>query len=142
MMLRPRLLIAEDHLETFELLRSLLQPEFDVIGHVTDGRTLIRHACRLSPDAIVTDISMPDVDGLAAAAEILRHNPDARIVLVTVHGDHGLVARGLQTGALGFVLKMSAGDDLVPAIHAALRGERHISRSLHFEEDRTHVKVR
>jgi DNA-binding NarL/FixJ family response regulator len=142
MMLRPRLLIAEDHLETFELLRSLLQPEFDVIGHVTDGRTLIRHACRLSPDVIVTDISMPDVDGLAAAAEILRHNPDARIVLVTVHGDHGLVARGLQTGALGFVLKMSAGDDLVPAIHAALRGERLVSRSLHFEEDRTHVKVR
>jgi DNA-binding NarL/FixJ family response regulator len=142
MMLRPRLLIAEDHLETFELLRSLLQPEFDVIGHVTDGRTLIRHACRLSPDVIVSDISMPDVDGLAAASEILRHNPDVRIVFVTVHGDHGLVARALQMGALGFVLKMSAGDDLVPAIHAALHGERHISRALHFEEDRTHVKVK
>jgi len=142
MMLRPRLLLADDHLETVELLRALLQSEFDVIGHVTDGRTLVRHACRLRPDVIVSDISMPDVDGLTAAAEILRHNPDARIVLVTVHGDHGLVARGLQTGALGFVLKMSAGDDLIPAIHAALRGERHVSRSLHFEEDRTHVKLK
>jgi DNA-binding NarL/FixJ family response regulator len=138
MMLRPRILLADDHLETVELLRSLLQPEFDVIGHVTDGRTLVTHACRLSPDVIVSDISMPEVDGLEAAAEILRHNPDARIVLVTVHGDRGLVARGLQTGALGFVLKLSAGDDLVPAIRAALRGERHISSSLHFELEKAH----
>ena len=112
----------------------MLQSEFEVIGHVTDGRTLVKHACRLSPDVIVSDISMPDVDGLAAAAEIMRHNPDARIVLVTVHGDRSLVARGLQTGALGFVLKLSAGDDLVPAIWAALRGERHVSGALHFED--------
>ena len=140
MMLRPRVLLADDHLETVELLRTLLQPEFDVIGHVTDGRTLVRHACRLRPDVIVSDISMPDVDGLAAAAEILRHNPDARIVLVTVHGDRSLVARALETGALGFVLKLSAGDDLVPAIHAALRGERHVSRSLLFEDERSHVR--
>ena len=140
-MSQPRLLLADDHAQTAELLRGLLEPEFDVIAQVQDGLALVNAAERLSPDVIVSDISMPDVDGLTAAAEILRHNPDARIVLVTVHGDHGLVARGLQTGALGFVLKMSAGDDLVPAVHAALRGERHVSRSLHFEEDRTHVKV-
>jgi DNA-binding NarL/FixJ family response regulator len=140
MMFRPRLLLADDHLETVELLRALLQSEFDVIGHVTDGRTLVRHACRLSPDVIVSDISMPDVDGLTAAAEILQHNPKARIVFVTVHADRGMVARGLETGALGFVLKLSAGDDLVPAVRAALRGERHISSTLHFEEQRAHAK--
>lgn len=140
-MSQPRLLLADDHIETAELLRGLLQSEFDVIAQVQDGQALVTAAERLSPDVIVSDISMPDVDGLTAAAEILRHNPDARIVLVTVHGDHGLVARGLQTGALGFVLKMAAGDDLIPAIHAALRGERHVSRSLHFVEDRTHAKV-
>ena len=137
---RPRLLLADDHLETVELLRTLLQPEFEVIGHVTDGRTLVKHACRLRPDVIVSDISMPDVDGLTAAAEILRHNPDARIVLVTVHGDRSLVARGLQTGALGFVLKLSAGDDLVPAVWAALRGERLVSESLHFDDERAQAK--
>jgi DNA-binding NarL/FixJ family response regulator len=80
------------------------------------------------------------VDGLTAAAEILRHNPVARIVLVTVHGDRSLVARGLQTGALGFVLKLSAGDDLVPAVRAALRGERHVSCSLHFEDEKRHQR--
>ena len=58
-------------------------------------------------------------------------------MLVTVHGDHGMVARGLATGALGFVLKLSAGDDLVPAVRAALRGERHVSSSLHFEDEQS-----
>jgi DNA-binding NarL/FixJ family response regulator len=140
MVFRPRLLLADDHLETVELLRELLQPEFDVIGHVTDGRTLVRHACRLSPDVIVSDISMPDVDGLTAAAEILRHNPGARIVLITVHSDRTLVARALQTGALGFVLKLSAGEDLVPAIRAALRGDRLVSAALHFDDARAEAR--
>jgi DNA-binding NarL/FixJ family response regulator len=138
---RPRLLLADDHLETVDLLRALLQAEFEVIGNVTDGRTLIRHACRLSPDVIVSDISMPDVDGLTAAAAILRDNPNARIVLVTVHADRSMVARGLATGALGYVLKLSAGDDLIPAIRAALRGERHISSTLHFEDERAQVRL-
>ena len=139
MMSRPRLLLADDHLETVELLRALLQSEFEVIGHVTDGRTLVRHVCRMQPDVIVSDISMPEVDGLTAAAEILQRNPRARIVFVTVHADHGMVARALETGALGFVLKLSAGDDLVPAVRAALRGERHISSTLHFEDERVQV---
>jgi DNA-binding NarL/FixJ family response regulator len=137
MVSRIRLLLADDHLETAEQLRQLLQPEFDVIAHVTDGRTLVDYAELLSPDVIVSDISMPEVDGITATAAILRRNPDARIVLVTVHGDLCLVARGLETGALGYVLKLSAGDDLVPAIHAALRGERHVSHALHFEDEKT-----
>ena len=140
MVSRIRLLLADDHLETAEQLRQLLQPEFEVIAHVTDGRTLVKYAQRLSPDVIVSDISMPDVDGITATAAILRHNPGARIVLVTVHGDASLVMRGLETGALGYVLKCSAGDDLVPAIHAALRGERHVSSALHFEDEGTHSR--
>ena len=138
MVSRIRLLLADDHLATAEQLRRLLQPEFDVIAHVTDGRTLVEYAERLAPDVIVTDISMPGVDGITAAAAILRQNPDARIVLVTVHGDPSLVTRGLETGALGYVLKCSAGDDLIPAIDAALRGERHVSDALHFAFVRAH----
>ena len=140
MVSRTRLLLADDHLETAEQLRQLLQPEFEVIAHVTDGRTLVRYAERLSPDVIVSDISMPEVDGIAAAAEILRLNPAARIVLVTVHWNPGLVTRALETGALGYVLKCSAGDDLVPAIYAALRGEVHVSEALHFEFERAHAR--
>ena len=133
-MSRTRLLLADDHLDTAAQLRDLLQPEFDVIGHVTDGRTLIRDAARLSPDVIVSDISMPELDGITAAARILEWDPMARIIFVSVHADPVLVARGLATGALGYVLKLSAGDDLVPAVHAALRGERHVSRGLQVEE--------
>ena len=72
---------------------------------------------------------------LVLVPTIVRDNAAARIVLVSVHGDHNTVERGLAAGALGFVLKLSAGDDLVPAIHAALRGERHVSGSLHHERE-------
>jgi DNA-binding NarL/FixJ family response regulator len=127
---RPRLLLAEDHLETAELLFGLLRPEFDVIGHVQDGHTLVCAAERLFPDVIVSDITMPGLDGISAAAAILMKNPAARIIFVTVHGDPVMVERVLAAGALGYVLKLTAGDDLIPAIRAALRGERHVTRGL------------
>ena len=136
-MSRARLLIAEDHLETAALLCTLLETEFDVIAHVQDGRALVCAAERLSPDVIVSDISMPGLDGVGAAAMILLKNPATRIIFVTVHGDPLLVERGLATGALGYVLKCAAGDDLIPAVHAALRGERHVSRALHFPDGAT-----
>ena len=126
----PRLLLADDHTETRNLLRSLLEPEFNVVEDVTDGQALVVAARRLSPDVIVTDISMPGLDGITATAAILRTDPTARIVLVTVDGDTSLVARGLSTGALGYVIKLRAGEDLVPAVHAALRGERYASQTL------------
>ena len=124
----PRLLLAEDHVETAELLCEVLQPEFDVIARVQDGVALVAAAERLEPDVIVSDITMPGLDGIAAAAEILRHNAAARIILVTVHADPLLAERGLATGALGYVLKRRAGDELVPAVQSALRGEVHVSQ--------------
>ena len=107
-----------------ELLTALLEAEFDVVGAVQDGRALIDAAARLSPDVIVTDISMPILDGIAAAQEILRRNKSARVVFVTVHSDPAIVRRGLAIGGLGYVLKVSAGEQLVPAVWAAFRGER------------------
>ena len=127
---RPRILLADDHPETAELLCSLLQPECDVIARVHDGWALISAAARLRPDVIVSDIAMPGPEGIAAAAAILQLNPAARVVFVSVHGDPLVVARGLATGALGYVLKVVAGDELLPAVRAALRGERHVSPAL------------
>jgi DNA-binding NarL/FixJ family response regulator len=123
---RPRVLLADDHPENTKLLRSLLLQEFEVVGQVEDGHALVSAAETLAPDVIVCDISMPGLDGITAAATILRRNPDARIVFVTVHGDALVVQTGLATGALGYVLKLVAGDELVPAVRAALRGERHV----------------
>ena len=128
--MRPRLLLADDHTETAEQLRKLLQPHFDVVALVEDGQTLVSAAAQLSPDVIVTDISMPLLDGIDAAALIRRRDPEARIVLVTVHAEPILVQRGLATGALGYVLKDAAGDELVAAVHAALGGHQYVSREL------------
>jgi DNA-binding NarL/FixJ family response regulator len=136
-MSRPRLLLADDHTKTRELLCDLLEPDFDVVAQVKDGLALVQTEAQLSPDVIVTDISMPGLDGIAAAAAILRRNPVARIVFVTVNSDVSLVRCGLATGALGYVLKLAAGDDLIPAVHAALRGEQHISQILHYHNGTT-----
>jgi DNA-binding NarL/FixJ family response regulator len=127
---RPRVLLAEDHAETAARLRKLLGVEFDVIGSVEDGRALVDATERLSPDAIVADIDMAGVDGIEATTLIRRHDPNARIVLVTVHSEAMLVEAGLAAGALGYVLKDTAGDELVPAIHAALAGRQYVSREL------------
>ena len=124
---RARVLLADDHAANAALWRSLLEPDFDVIATVSTGDELARLADITSPDVIVTDICMPGLDGLAAAERIFRTNPAARIVFVTVHADAAMLRRSLALGALGYVLKLVAGDELVPAVHAALRGERHVS---------------
>ena len=129
-MYRPRVLLAEDHAETAARLRKLLRVDFDVIASVEDGRALVDASERLSPDAIVADIDMPGIDGIEATTLIRRRDPDARIVLVTVHGESMLVEAGLAAGALGYVLKDTAGDELVAAIHAALGGRQYLSREL------------
>jgi DNA-binding NarL/FixJ family response regulator len=127
---RARVLLADDHPENAALLRELLQLEFEVVAQVDDGASLVDAAAVLSPDVIVCDISMPRMDGIEAAHTILRRDPGARIVFVSVHNEPWLVSRGLAAGAMGYVLKLSAGDDLLPAVRAALRGQRHVSGSL------------
>jgi DNA-binding NarL/FixJ family response regulator len=124
---RTRVLVADDHPAVAEGLRAVLEPEFDVIATVDDGHALVAAAATLTPDVIVTDIAMPGLDGIAAAGEILRRQPRARIVFVTVHDDAELVQKGLAIGALGYVLKLTAGEELVPAIHAALQGKQYVS---------------
>jgi DNA-binding NarL/FixJ family response regulator len=119
--------VADDHLAVAEGLCAVLEPEFDVIATVSDGNALVAAATVLTPDVIVTDIAMPGLDGIAAASEILQKHPMARIVFVTVHNDVELVQKGLATGALGYVLKLTAGEELSPAIHAALRGKQQVS---------------
>jgi DNA-binding NarL/FixJ family response regulator len=126
-MKRTRVLLADDDGPTMSLWRALLESEFDIVGAVTNGEALIDEADRLGPDVIVTDVVMPGVNGLTAARQILHSHPAARVVLVTVHADHALLRCGIAAGAFGYVLKMKAGEDLIPAIRAAHRGELFIS---------------
>ena len=117
-------MLADDQVAVLALLEQLLQNEFDVVATVRDGRALVEAVARVSPDAIVTDISMPLLDGIEAAQKILCRNPSARVVFVTVHADPLSMQRGLAVGGLGYVAKVRAGQELVPAVWAALRGER------------------
>jgi DNA-binding NarL/FixJ family response regulator len=126
-MTRRRVLLADDHGATLQCWRSLLEPEFEVVGSVSDGRALVDAYDRLQPDVIVTDIGMPGINGIAAAETIVRRHPAARIVFATVHADRTMMRKGLAAGACGYVLKVRVGEDLVPAVRAALRGELHIS---------------
>src|SRR5262245_45433367 len=123
---RARVILADDHSEVVEDLRALVELEFDVVATVGDGNALVAAAETLAPDVIVTDIAMPGLNGIAAAARILGSNPAARIVFVTVHNQPEIVEKGLAIGAMGYVLKLRAGDDLVPAIRTVLQGQRHL----------------
>jgi DNA-binding NarL/FixJ family response regulator len=123
-MKRARVLLADDHADVADQLRLILETECDVIAVVRDGRALLAAASRLVPDVIVTDYAMPGMDGLEATTEILARAPHARVVLVTSYSGTGIQHQALAAGALGYVTKFKAHDDLLPAVRAAVRSER------------------
>jgi len=124
---RPRVVLAEDHEWVAEQLRNVLAAEFDVVATVADGHALVRVTEAVRPDVVVTDVVMPGLDGIAATAAILARYPDTRVVLVTVHDDLALAERGYAAGALGYVSKHRAGQELLAAVRAAVQGERYVS---------------
>ena len=122
-----RVLLADDREDVLDAVRDLLEPEFDVVGKVGDGQALVSAAEALKPDVIITDISMPQMQGIDAAKTILQNTPGSRIILLSVHNDPVLVDRGLAAGVLGYVLKIKASQELVQAIHQVLSGIRYVS---------------
>ena len=126
---RPRVLLAEDHRGIAEELRKLLETEFDVVATVADGHALLRAADDAQADVIVTDIVMPGHDGIAATVALCTRRPGTRVVIITVRDEPKLAELSYAAGALAFVSKHRAGDELVPAVRAALRGERYVSTS-------------
>ena len=132
-----RVVIADDEPLARERLRMLLSGQADVqiVAEAGDGREAL-HACAdHAPDVVLLDIAMPGMDGIEAAMLIRRHNPNARIVFVTVHAESMLIEAGREAGALGYVLKDAAGEDLVAAIRAALSGRQYVSRELRGDEE-------
>ncbi len=126
-MTRPRVLLADDHRIVAEGLRLLLEPEFDLVGIVEDGRQLIEAAARLRPDVIVVDVTMPHVSGLDALPRLKAELPGVKIVFLTMHGELAYARRALAGGADGFVVKHSATGELVLAIRAALAGKSYVT---------------
>ena len=129
-MRRNTVLIADDHTIVVEGLVGLLKDEFDVVGTVSDGQLLIDAARRLRPDVIVTDISMPGLSGLDVLPRLKAERVDSRVVVLTMHNDAALATRAIRAGASGFLLKQSAGEELVNAIQQALQGRVYLTPML------------
>lgn len=126
---RPRLVLADDHEEFLKEISSLLAPEFDLVGVARDGAELVERVRELSPDAVVTDLKMPKLTGIAAGRKVIEDRACPAIVLLTIYREPHLVHDALKAGIRGYVLKDRAGDDLIPAIRHALAGETFVSAS-------------
>jgi DNA-binding NarL/FixJ family response regulator len=129
-MTRPRILVADDHRIVAEGLRSLLEPAFELVEIVEDGRQLVDAAKRLAPDVIVADITMPQLNGLDAVEQLRQAGCQAKIVFLTMHKDATYAARALRSGASGFVLKHSASSELVTAIRESLVGRTYVTPAI------------
>jgi DNA-binding NarL/FixJ family response regulator len=124
---RSRVLIADDHQILAEGVKGLLEPEFEVVALVADGRELVTAAKRHRPDIIVADVSMPSLNGIEAAALLRTAGICAKVVFLTMHRDVAYARRALETGAAGYVLKHSVASELVAAVRAAQRGETYVT---------------
>ena len=127
-MRRPSVLLADDHtIVTDGLARILKDAEFDVVGAVRDGQQLIDAAMRLRPDVIITDLSMPGLSGLDVLARLKTERLESKVIVLTMHHDADVAADAIRGGASGFLLKESAGDELLAAIRHALEGKVYIT---------------
>jgi DNA-binding NarL/FixJ family response regulator len=124
---RTKILLADDHTLLLEAFKRLLEPEFEVVGTVADGRALLTAAQKLKPDVIVLDISMPLLSGLEAARQLQGVSPHPKLIFLTMNPDPDVAQEALRLGASGYLLKTSAASELTKAIRAALRGLKYIT---------------
>jgi len=122
-----RVLLADDHRSLLELSRVLLEPTFDVVGTVGDGESLIEAAGKLQPDVIVTDISMPKLNGIEAVNRLRESGSTSKVVFLTVHAGPDFVQAALKTGALAYVSKLRISADFLVAVREALEGRVFVS---------------
>ena len=124
-----RILLADDHTVMRSGLRLLLerQKDFQVVGEAADGREAVELAEKLSPDVVVIDVAMPRLNGLDATQQLTAKNGGIAVVVLSMHSDEGYIARALKAGARGYLLKDSAGADLINAIRAVHQGKAFFS---------------
>jgi DNA-binding NarL/FixJ family response regulator len=126
-MTKPRILLADDHRILAEGLRGVLEPEFEVVAVVADGRELVAAAKKHRPDLIVADVTMPALNGIDAALQLRDAGVPSKVIFLTMHNEVAYAHRALEAGAAGFVLKHSAAAELVTAVREALRGKTYVT---------------
>ena len=121
-MKRPRVILADDHTLMLDALKSLLEPEFEVVGAFADGRDLVEKALPLNPNVIVLDVGMPIMNGLIAGQKLKQAMPLVKLVFLTMNNDPDIAGEAFRLGASGYLLKQSAGAELLRAIREVVRG--------------------
>jgi two-component system, NarL family, response regulator NreC len=131
-MKKLRILLADDHKMVREGLRLLIDGQRDmrVVGEAANGKEALQQVRELRPDLVVMDLSMPELNGLQATERLKAGSPKVKVVALTVHEDPSYLMQLCKAGAVGYVLKRSAGDDLIAAIRAVARGGLHFDPSV------------
>ena len=126
-MSKPRVLLADDHTLVLDGFRKLLEDRCEIVGVAEDGRTLLRMAEELQPDIVTLDISMPQLNGIDAARKLKKILPRIKLIFVTMHADSAYVNEAFKAGASGYLLKRSAGSELLQAIESAMGGQCYVT---------------
>ncbi len=122
-MKRPKILIADDHTLIAEACKNLLEREFDVVGVVPDGRTLLQAASELRPDVVIADITMPHLNGLDAGEQLKQRNRNIKVIFLTMNVRPDLAAEAFRRGASAYVVKHCTAEDLIVAVRSVLKGK-------------------
>ncbi len=124
---QPIILLADDHVLVAQGIRKLLEPEFELLRIVSDGRALLKAVEECSPDVVIVDISLPLLNGLDASRQILKRNPAIKVIVLTMHSEPNFVTEALRIGVSGYVLKQSVGLELTQALKEVLNGNTFVS---------------
>jgi DNA-binding NarL/FixJ family response regulator len=126
----PKILLVDDHKIVAEGLVRLLSDRAEILGSVNDGSLVVDAVMRLQPDVVILDISMPTISGLEAIRQLRAHHLDVKVIVLTMFADAALAVEALRTGASGFVLKESSGEELLTALDAVMNGQTYLAASL------------
>jgi DNA-binding NarL/FixJ family response regulator len=124
---RARILLADDQPEILSSVARLLEPEFDIVGAVSNGQSVIEAVPRLNPDLLVLDISMPVLSGLEVAARLQGSVPKLKVIFLTVHDDPDFIEAAFTAGASGYVFKIRLASHLLLAVREVLAGRPFVS---------------
>ena len=139
-MKRTTVLLADDHTMICDGLQRLLEPEYEVLGCVGDGRALLKAARELMPDVVLLDIGMPLLNGLDAGKELKKLMPRAKLIFLTMNPDPDVATEALRIGASGYLLKNSPGEELLQAVHNAVRGTSFVTPQISRSIERNFIR--
>lgn len=139
-MKRPRVILADDHTMILEALKSLLEPEFEVVGMFGDGLSLIEAAPALQPNVIVLDIGMPKMNGLNAGQRLKQIMPLVKLVYLTMNADPDMTGDAFRLGASAYLLKNSAASELLHAVRQVMRGGFYVTSLMTKDMDGSFVQ--